>query len=268
MSFAPSDLSSIIAHWRSEDIPSGTPDPLNWDDVVSSWRLSASSTAIPAYNSTAIGGLPGLVFDGTNDKLVSTTTKSIGGQISVAIVMRRDLSDYDGLFALATITGNPTAHNTTLFAAYMAVAGNIQYLYRSNGGGITYEGWQPTPSIDTDRLITICTGHTKAFCNVDGGRMPAGVAASATASVEETKTVYAHFGNFVGQMYNGRLSEIVLWNEPSDANHYFWVEGFLAHKYGITLPTWHPFYAAAPTAGPSSGGTARPQHPMFQQVIG
>jgi hypothetical protein len=248
MSFALSDLDGIIAHWRSEDIPSGGADPLNWDDVVSGWRLSASGTARPTYSATAIGGKPGLVFDGVNDWLKSTTAKSIGGQLFSACVCTKDGSPvYSGPHALFSATTSPTVG--VLHGQYGFLAGNTVDFYTQ---GINRR-WLPAPSYGTSNLLVAGKGKQRCGVSVSGAAYEIGTVGSG-AHVEPTQTVYAHMGNFY-DYWNGKISELVYWVEPYDANHVVYVEGYLSHKYGITLPTWHPFYAAAPTSPPSTGGS-------------
>lgn len=263
MSFAPSDLDGIIAWWRSEDIPSGGADPLNWDDVVSGWRLSASGTARAAYSATAIGGLPGLNFDGTSDFMTTTTTKSLTNNTQVAIVC--NLTSQSTARGLVSVTPSATPNYTT---ALMAVDPYGAQWYQYYDG--KYESYKPVQTAGANTVVRCANGICNAgiFLSAERCRVAAGDATTVAQLI--TKTCYVHLGagSSSGQRFLGPISEVVMWEEPAVGNHYLWIEGYLAHKFGITLPTWHTFYASAPTSPPLTGGTSRPQHPMYQQVIG
>ena len=252
MAFVPSDLSSIIAWWRGEDIPSGGADPLNWDDVVSSWRLSASGTARPTYAATAIGGLPGLDFDGTDDILSTTTAKALSGQVFVALVYRIDTTGDRGLFNLHTSAASPNADANALWSGGRYLTADNYFYY--DDGGSKFINFRPVLPLTTDSIIT--SGRGPGACGLWlNGSAENEASNQSTAIAAQAKTVYLHLGKlYGGSCLDGKISECVIWTEPYDAIHRNWIEGYLAHKYSITLPTWHQFYAAAPTSGPSTGG--------------
>lgn len=274
MSFAPSDLDGIIAHWRSEDIPSDGADPLNWDDYITGWRLSASGTARPTYSATSIGGLPGLVFDGTNDRLCTTTAKTLAGATHVAVVLRRDAADYDSVFALYQTNDTNPAFSNTLCSLGLYVPplyNQSTYIYgRVVAAGAYFTGSE-TPANGSESVVVCGRGDLHGDIFTVSGRMTgdgAGLTAMNGLGDAPSQSQYLHVGSPIGQWLNGAVSEIVMWYQGSLSIDRHWIEGYLCHKYGITLPTWHPYYAAAPTSPPSAGGTARPTHPMYQQVIG
>lgn len=262
MAFTLSDLDSAIAWWRSEDIPSGTPDPLNWDDAISSWRLSASGSARPSYLASAINGLPGLDFNGTANKMTTTTSKSIAaGRVSFAVVVQPDtLKNYNSLFSLHT--GSAPAYDSTQ---------RLRGLGYSNGSVVVSAASGVTPLMQTThssgtaplaaaspRVIVGMCNQLDAIVSSDG--VPCYGPTTLNLINFPASTVYASLGTqgLGGDWLDGKLCEVFLWTEPADVllwSHRFHVEGYLAHKYGRTLPTGHPFYAAAPTSPPSSGST-------------
>lgn len=249
MAFVPSDLSSIIAHWRGEDIPSGTPDPLNWDDVVSAWRLAATGTAIPTYSATAIGGLPGLDFDGSTDKIKTSSTKTLTGQIAIAIIYRKDTGETDaGVCTLSTSTSPAFGADNRL---------NIRCLTASvfmYGPSTTNREDILGVPVNTDTLMVGCRGTQFGGLRLNGAHVrPSG--GNGSTSDFSADACYFQIGDIGSSiLLDGKVSEVVIWNESYSDPVVQYVEGFLAHKYSIALPTLHPFYAAAPTAGPSSGG--------------
>ena len=265
MAFVPSDLDSIIAHWRGEDIPSGTPDPLNWDDVVSSWRLSASGTARPTYSATAIGGLPGLVFDGSNDLLGTSTTKTTGGQLALACVCKQTVNAFNGLVCLST--SSPSTWETNRVSINPGLA-TTNYSYYNNGttGNQYLLSTNANANNGLSQLLTICHGASRIAATQNGFMAKLSDTDTAPKTDVVSSAVYAFVGKSVDAFFTGNVSEVVAWVEPYDTTHRLWIEGYLCHKYGITLPAWHPFCATAPTSGPSSGGFSV-RNPFVSQVI-
>lgn len=257
MAFDPSDLDSIIAWWRSEDIPSGTPDPLNWDDVISSWRLSATGGAIPAYIASAINGLPGLDFSGSGNRLSTTATKSLSGQIAVAYVGDFNLKNY--VVPWSFTSNNPPNYSwATRLCQFCYSNGTSQLI--SNRSAV-YHFWSANPCLSSSpQLWAAVWGSEQTSQWVDGDvKLPNNVSGGANGSVADlvAESLYFHMGStgYSGGDLDGTICELVVWNEPKGfTKHRLHVEGYLAHKYGIALPTAHPFYSAAPTDPPSSGG--------------
>lgn len=251
MSFVPSDLSSIIAHWRSEDIPSGTPDPLNWDDVVSAWRLSRSGTARPTYAATAIGGLPGLTFDAADDYLTTTTTKVIANTMQICIVCKMTSTSANrGMFA---ITPSATPAWTTAMMTFDPYSTSGNYLYFNPS---EYEGYRPILSTGVDMLVRCANTVNDGGVWESGNRNAILGGNKTTIFSTQSAACYMHLGAGTTStaLWLGEISDVVMWNQTQMCESLY-IEGYLSHKFGITLPAWHPFYAAAPTSGPSSGGS-------------
>jgi len=251
VAFNPSDLDSIVAWWRGEDIPSGTPDPLNWDDNISSWRLDATGSAIPTYNATAINSLPGLDFDDVDDVLSTTSAKAVTGQISIAIVCRLDsLATTKGLWNINT-GSTATLGASTRMAPQINTASTDNYMTSSS----FYERYAPVIPTATDMIITATEGSSQRGIWVNGDLCKRTGGGGTTRPPEVSDSVYVHIGQFRGgEFWEGYICEVVYWVEPYDQIHRQHIEGFLADKYGITLPTWHPFYSGPPSSGPGSSG--------------
>ena len=62
---------------------------------------------------------------------------------------------------------------------------------------------------------------------------------------------------------DGDIAEVAIWEDSVDTS-VPWIEGYLAHKYGITLPSGHLFKNDPPSSPPpgynSTPGTTK--HPL------
>jgi hypothetical protein len=252
MAFTPADIA--LHWWRGEDIPSGTPDPLNWDDNIDSWRLQATGSAIPTYDATAINSLPGLDFDGGGDNLVSTTAKLITGTIGVACVANANTNASEAWVGLTTSASIPSFGSTTRLYPSPYAGATDTYYY--NGTGVKTFRHKPVLPTSTDLVLSTVAGPL-ALGYWSNGATDVFTGGNGTVSpVAFADSMYAHVANMRNDYrWNGPICEIVIWNETKLCERVY-IEGFLADKYGITLNTSHPFFAAPPTSAPGSGSAA------------
>ena len=264
MSFAIDDLASNIAHWSADQI-TGSPsdgDPVSTlPDSIAAWNMTSTTTTRPLYKPTGINSLPSVLFDGTDDFLVSASKVITAANPQIAVISKAtSLKNYHAGFFLATATGVP---------AYGTAASRIQLLqYFPDGSdqvggsnGTTFQYMQTKTSVVASATPTL---NRFAFSQMNGWQdwvngTNVQKLTSSTGSVFvslSAVTCYANFGrsSLGSSQFSGHVSEIVFWDETSLCESVY-IEGVLAHKYGITLPTSHPFYAVAPTTGPSSGGS-------------
>lgn len=262
MSFAIDDLASVLSHWSADQIGGlvdGDPVP-TLPDSVAGWNLVGTTTTRPLYRPTSsIASLPAIEFDGTDDYLLSASRVLSGVNApAVAIVCRvGTLKNYNSLLAITTSAASPAnGAATTRLTSRVYSTGNLLSAW-SNGslsGNFTAVG---PVAVTTNYLIRFSYADISRVVAVNGLAYSTGTGANSNAGSVINTTVYAHFGreNLAGAFFGGLVAEIVLWDETLLCESMY-IEGELAHKYGLTLPTTHPFYAAAPTTGPSSGGSS------------
>jgi len=265
MSFTIDSLAAVKAHWSADQITGGPSDGSavsSLPDSIAGWNLDGTSTTRPLYYATAgPNSLPSLLFDGSDDYLVTVSKSITATRPMVAVVSQAaSLKNYHATFFLATASGVP---------AYGTAASRIQLLqYFADGSnqvagsnGTTFQYLQTKPSVVAATTKTL---NLFSFSQVDGWQDAVNgtnvqTITSSTGGVFvslSAVTSYANFGRsgLGSSQFSGYLSEIVFWDE-SVLCESLYIEGSLAAKYGITLPTAHPFYSGAPSAGPSTGGS-------------
>lgn len=273
MSFAIDDLTSVLSHWSADAIVGlvdGDPVP-TLPDSVAGWDLVGTTTTRPLYRPTSsIASLPAIEFDGTDDYLLSASRVLSGVKSPRSAIVFRlaSLKNYNSMLCLTTSTANPANGSTTTRLqsgrAYSTGAVVAQYATASLTGNLS--SGTGIVAATTPYLLRTDATELQRSLVLNGKEAP--VSGSSDGSVINT-TMYAQFGreNLAGAFFGGLVAEVVLWDETLLCESMY-IEGVLAHKYGLTLPTTHPFYSGAPTSGPSSGGSTRPSHPLLQQVIG
>ena len=267
MPFAIDDLTSVIAHWSADAITGLVDgDPVDsMPDSISSWDLAGTTTTRPLYRPTsAINSLPAVEFDGTNDWLQTASSKAITmPRCVVAEVFRiTTLQNYNPAFYLATTPGLPTHNGSATLLQHITGYTDGHTLYGGYNGGATYTLTRTGLTAASTTYMTV-TAYSQQMTwqrmNGLGVRTHSSTGGSPDLS---SGTVYASFGdNNLTLSFSGLMSEIVLFEDGTQSESLY-IEGVLAHKYGITLPTTHPFYAAAPTSGPPTAGASQTFHPL------
>jgi hypothetical protein len=221
-----------------------------WNDKSGNSRHVSQSTAgqQPTWNATGLNSKPTLVFDGSNDILLNQNAGSIGvTHISMFVVMRYvSASGEDLPFGIGT-TGS---------------VGQVRCFYRGSGG--TTQGFAtwaldiPSSSLSTD------TGGTHHIFEAVQGNSSSislfrdGVAATGNPLAFPGATDAVDFngvslgslqGAAVGNYYSSvAISEAILIYSEASTNTRQRIEGYLAHKWGLTanLPADHPYKVNPP----------------------
>jgi len=231
-----------------------------WDDKSGNNHhvVQATAAARPTYSATAFNGQPTIFFDATDDLLAcATTTVSSQGDLFYAAVFEMlsdigawrpivgtntsETSSRGGTLMLQRMstrsqigvhdagrvdTGSTYAVEVTnLFIPRIATAGRSGGT-QGNGGTITITATGPSqPSYLTQAVQTWATGESTSRIQI-GGRQQSGTAWS-----------------------NSRISEVVVMNRNATTTERQKIEGYLAHKWGLTgdLPSNHPYKTVEPT---------------------
>jgi hypothetical protein len=272
MAFAVDDLTSVIAHWSADQIAGlSDGDPVDTlPDSISSWDLAGTTTARPLYRPTSsINSLPAVEFDGSNDFMVTATAKTLAISDCVFIfVGNLTGKSYNTPFLLGTVNTSVSYNNFSQMKACSLASYPSPYLYSSpiattGTSTISYTSADGTFLSDTTYLTSVQMSPL-GFNQWRNGLWLGGNVRNAAAINTINDTLYMHMGRSkVGSdtFMDGLISEMVIVDQTV-AFERVYIEGVLAHKYGITLPTTHPFYAAAPTSGPPTGGGTAAVHPL------
>jgi hypothetical protein len=209
-----------------------------WNDKSGNNRNVSQGNAIsrPVYNSAGFNGKGALSFDGSNDLLqsgASITTGTYTGEFNVYWVATRSgnggtiLTERAGP-RLATCqwlqTGLISSNGTESSSNHSIGVADIDSLQSS--GGLVFHR-----HLASQRDILFLNGTQRAVLS--------GTATNITGGTQNFR---------IGTNWNGQICEIIviLFN-PSTSDRQQ-VEGYLAHKWGLTanLPDGHPYKTAAP----------------------
>lgn len=262
--WTPTDFgAAVVGWWDAQDAATIT----TVSGAVSAWTNKGSggnlaqttAAARPAYGATAWDGtLPALTGDGVDDMLGVTTGTIPLGDYWWFVVAERDTQ----------VDTNTTVHRPMLTTA------------RSSGGALALLGPErPTADASQTRLTARGGGAGSTTATING--FTAGTKAIAfmavaatlrlrmTGSAEQTAsvgattaTVFRIFADTnTARAFKGKIAEVVGINPASlpgggtDAERQL-VEGYAAWRWGIALPSGHPYEFAAPTTGGAYSLTA------------
>ncbi|MFM6249804.1 MAG: hypothetical protein ACKPEQ_11775 [Dolichospermum sp.] len=196
-----------------------------WRDKSGNERHATQATAAnqPAYQATGLNGRPTLVFDGTNDSLLSSLSLALPA--TVIVVFRVNVYKNFGV-----IYGNATSNTLGLHSS-------ITELYNFDG---LAERTLSTTLTTTPIMVASTWSSNQIQSHVNGGN------AFTFSTINPNFTGLVIGDASIGsQTLNGSISEIVI----TSANRQL-IEGYLAWKWELTanLPDNHPFKFNPPLA--------------------
>lgn len=234
-----------------------------WNDKSGNSRNATQSTSgsRPTVSAAAQNSLDALSFDGSNDfmSLASALAAASSGSFDVYFIGKPDTtsrnSTYTGGGIVRRHAANDAAGNwsTGIRSTGAAVVGHhltsgdnangivfggsitsnantlISWSYNASGGSTSAQQW--TIRINAGSPVTESTGATSTAWGTGNGEIGRGYAG-------------------VGYYYKGLVYEIIICaSEPGTSDRQK-VEGYLAHKWGMTanLPSDHPYKTTAPLA--------------------
>jgi hypothetical protein len=219
--------------------------------LVSAWadksgtgkNATQSGSARPAYSATGLNSKPAIDFDGADDDLAlsSVTGLNVVNQ-SLFIVAKRDNSAgrTEISFSVGTTGAGDGIADTPRWTD------NVMY------SQIGYVGNRPTPtSVITDTpYINAVTGGSIQYSYTNGTLI-------GTGTSQSTSNFSVAGGGFVGsgravstasRYFDGKISELIIISFVAALDLRQKVEGYLAHKWGLTanLPAGHPYKVNPP----------------------
>lgn len=248
-SFEPTDLTSLKAWYDASDTSTVTVST-----GVSEWRdksgnayhvAQATSSLQPAYTSGSH-----LTFN--SDYLVSTTTRyGLGANPNLLILSVLTPTTTSTSNGNVMQIGGPTSSTGVLRVnASTLNASNGQFAWRYNNGNEIY-----SPATSGQTYITSFY-HPSGGNYASSGLFLDGTEVSASSSTNPTNTTtntatYVYIGGggglTSGENYVGTISELIVLESVTTDDRQK-VEGYLAHKWGLTanLPSDHPYKTVAP----------------------
>jgi hypothetical protein len=261
MPFTIDSLANVKAHWSADQItgsPSDGTAVSTLPDSISGWNLTGSGTTRPVYKPTGINSLPSILFDGTDDYLQTASKSLTIANPAIAVIGLFTLKNYNTHLYLSTLSGVPGYNANTSRIYNLCYSTGNGLSGTSSGSGTCYQLSNSIIPSATKFLWTSFHGLGTNLLRINGSSVLHNNDAGAIvgASISAT-TLYANLGrsDLGSSALQGHISEIVLWDETV-LSESLYIEGSLAAKYGITLPTTHPFYSGAPSSGPSTGSSS------------
>jgi hypothetical protein len=264
-----------------------------WQDKSGNARHATQATSInrPLRKTAYEGGVDSILFDGSNDAIALAADLSIGTH-TVFVVARNTATITSATSAQVLLSGGSYTYPSTTTSEWLIGAG-------------AYTG-----RLTNERLWNLVLAHSASAADLYGyGKTNANVS---TAIIGVSS--YSPGGTFVGRLngsadyattsaggaysntntrrptllrgvgnafsttsdhWSGTISEVVVSASVLSASDIEKVEGYLAHKWGMTanLPGGHPYKSVAPSYGGSSPingqSLIRPADSKpYQQLIG
>jgi hypothetical protein len=222
-----SDSSTITATSGSVD---------EWRDKSGNARhVSASSTARPVNTST-LNSKTVLTFDGSNDRMTRSGGIVTGSAARTVCIVAKPL-DSDTAFDFGTESAS-ARYSISLNTGFLGISTSNIAWSSINGN---------TSGIYVFSQSGINVSTVTAFWN---GTSYASSSSSGPTITINTGTTITTVGSDVSQssFFQGDIAEIVVLGQASAAPDRQRIEGYLAHKWGLTanLPSDHPYKVNVP----------------------
>ncbi len=218
-----------------------------WRDKSGNARhASGTTTARPTYASVTLNGKNTLTFDGTDDRLVTSGVSLHTGLYSAFAVARAATANSVLIICSQDrSTSNPDRNGQyirTNSATPESVAFNNAGSAFTATASSTVTNWNSYSAIRESALITL-------YANGNAGT---GTAITGTAtSNSNPMTIGARESNAgtFNNFWSGDMAEVIFLGSVATTDTRQRVEGYLAHKWGLTanLPAGHPYKTVGPT---------------------
>jgi hypothetical protein len=215
-----------------------------WNDKSGNFRNATQSTSgkRPLFAAAGLNSMPAIDCDGTDDELLLASVTSLTSvSQSLFVVAKRD--NAAGRTEVSIAIGNSSTSDSV--AEIPCWSNNVMYTQ------VGYAADRPAPiSVITDSpYIASVTGGSIQRSYVNGTLIGTGASQSTTSF--SVTAGYVGSGSAVsisGRFFDGKISEIVLLPQEASTATRQLVEGYLAHKWGLTanLPSGHPYKTVGP----------------------
>ena len=217
-----------------------------WRDKSGNARhASGTTTTRPVYASTTLNGKNTLTFDGTNDRLITSAVSLHTGLYSVFAVARAATTNT----FLVVCSQDQSTSSATRNGQYIRTNSATPESVTFNNSGTafvatatsTVTNWNSYCAIRESALITLfANGNTGTGASITG--TAASNANPLTIGARESNP------NTFNNHWNGNIAEIIFLGSVASTDTRQRIEGYLAHKWGLTanLPANHPYKVNPP----------------------
>ena len=255
------DLTGLVAWYKPETLASTYSN----GDSISTWAdssgnghdLTGSGTTRPLALANAFGTYMAADFDGTDDKLWSSSFTATQEPHHFYIVVEVDVLKNWNEFLC--IDDNPSSPfwSHAFFHLFAYSDGAVSCTVNTNQFARTEDSIAGNTGLTASTPIIISASsflydESSTNChmgiNLNGGR-----AGQGSGTLAASGTAYIGMGVIgVGTALDGRVVEAIITKGNERGVDAPWIEGYLADKYGITLADGHLFKNAAPQSSPTT----------------
>lgn len=235
--------------------------------VVSEWRdksgnarhvTQGTSGQQPSYQATGFNGSPTIDFDGTDDRMALPTSIALAesNSFDIFIAMAPNTTGRDTTWGAGTLSRMPGSEAAgSFFIGYNSAGRLVCHHHLTSGNNANGNIKSPSSSFtSTSRLIAHYRYDSAGGAAViDRWAMRINGGSELTKSSSSTSTGWGtqnNVGSTGGSSSNhrGLISEIIITPSTISSANRERVEGYLAHKWGLTadLPSGHPYKTTAP----------------------
>lgn len=223
-----------------------------WRDKSGNVRhATASTTARPVVTSAGLGGKNVITFDGTNDALTATLATGLSSSFAVfAVVVPLRNQAIEGY-----VVSEVASYTNYWFALARAGAGGGQKMGMNmfDGTNNPISEYTVLPTLNVGYIMSgirdTTSGSRKLFYHQDGTlRGDVADDTSLTAPAYSNLQIGGQV-NQADRYGNVRIGEVVIVASLLSTLERQKLEGYLAHKWGLTasLPNDHPYKTVGPT---------------------
>jgi hypothetical protein len=215
-----------------------------WNDKSGNGRnATASSTERPTYSATPFNSKPGLTFNGTSNVMRADALASLLGGEDAPFICYVVVNFSAGVFigVGASTSTNPLHSLIALDAS--SLFSSTRRDFASTVATITGSN-----SASTDLLLGNIFNGTTTTLYRNGTQDATGTQNVGTLGTLNRFAIGALARTTVGSYATGTISEIIINTSAISTVTRQQVEGYLAHKWGLTanLPSDHPFKVSPP----------------------
>jgi hypothetical protein len=218
-----------------------------WRDKSGNARHASGATATrPAYASTTLNGKNTLTFDGSDDRLVTSAVSLHTGLYSVFAVARAATANTFLVICSQDRSTDNASRNGQYIRTNSATPETVSF---NNAGSAftasatsTVTNWNFYSAIRESTLITL-------FANGNAGTGAAVTGTAASNANPMTIGSRESTADTFNNHWNGDMAEIIFLGSVATTDTRQRIEGYLAHKWGLTanLPSNHPYKTVGPT---------------------
>jgi hypothetical protein len=229
-----------------------------WADKSGNGRNASQSTSDnrPTYSATGFNGKPGAVFNGSSQVL----------EITNALSLTRNIGSISFFFAAHTSGLTGTNQSMMGFSVGTAATDRVSCAYledtklriggrrldaNSFAGASSSGSWNNSPAVMCFQWEFAAAKASIFYNGANGDPLEATLHAPGNTS-DTNSQVTPKIGAVAGgalNFFNGPIAEIVITTSTITTNTRQRIEGYLAHKWGLTanLPNDHPYKTVGPT---------------------